>query len=128
MKIVNIHLAKTQLSRLIAEVVAGGDVVIAKAGTPLVRLVAIATSQGSRSLGALAGQVVETDDCWTVDPKVEALFHESELEPRAPHRVSKRAPTRDPIRETTRAVQGTVKGTVKGTAKPSVKRAGSKTS
>jgi len=66
MKTVNIHLAKTQLSRLIAEVVAGGDVVIAKAGTPLVRLVAIATSQGSRPLGALAGQVVETDDCWTV--------------------------------------------------------------
>ena len=44
MKTVNIHEAKTQLSRLIAEVVAGDEIVIAKAGKPLVRLVAVAAS------------------------------------------------------------------------------------
>jgi prevent-host-death family protein len=38
---VNIHQAKTQLSRLIEKVLAGEDVVIAKAGNPLVRLVRI---------------------------------------------------------------------------------------
>jgi len=36
---VNIHEAKTHLSRLIEQAVAGEDVVIAKAGRPLVRLV-----------------------------------------------------------------------------------------
>ena len=135
MKIVNIHLAKTQLSRLIAEVVAGGDVVIAKAGKPLVRLVAVAASQGSRPLGSLAGQVVELEDCWTADPEVEALFHDGEFEPGASHRVA--APARagatlgETVREMTRARKGAVTGTghglaqrtVKGTAKPVVKRA-----
>ena len=39
MHIVNIHDAKTQLSKLLEQVQAGEDVVIAKAGTPIVRLV-----------------------------------------------------------------------------------------
>ncbi len=39
MQTVNIHEAKSQLSRLIEAVVGGEEVVIAKAGTPLVRLV-----------------------------------------------------------------------------------------
>ena len=72
MKIVNIHLAKTQLSRLVA----GGDVVIAKADKPLVRLVAVATSQGSRPLGSLAGRAVEPEDCWIADPEVEVLLND----------------------------------------------------
>jgi prevent-host-death family protein len=38
-KTVNIHTAKTNLSTLIAEVEAGGEVVIARAGKPVVRLV-----------------------------------------------------------------------------------------
>ena len=125
MKIVNIHLAKTQLSRLIAEVVAGGDVVIAKAGKPLVRLVAVATSQGSRPLGSLAGRVVEPEDCWIADPEVEAVFNDGELEPGAPHRVA--APARpgatlgETVREMTRARKGAVKGTGHGTAQGTAK-------
>ncbi len=39
MAIVNIHEAKTQLSKLIDRVIAGEDVTIAKAGKPLVDLV-----------------------------------------------------------------------------------------
>lgn len=39
MQIVNIHDAKTQLSKLLEQVQSGEDVVIAKAGTPIVRLV-----------------------------------------------------------------------------------------
>lgn len=77
MKIVNIHAAKTQLSKLIAEVVAGEEVVISKAGTPLVRLVPVAASEGARKLGALAGAVVEASDCWNQDPSTEALFYGS---------------------------------------------------
>ncbi len=81
MKIVNIHAAKTQLSRLIAEVVAGEEVVISKAGKPLVRLVAVAASGGPRPLGVLAGQVVEAVDCWAPDAETNALFYGGALEP-----------------------------------------------
>jgi prevent-host-death family protein len=88
MKIVNIHAAKTQLSRLIADVLAGEDVVISKAGTPLVRLVPVATSGAPRRLGALAGAVVESDDCWATDPEVETLFYGGELDPLPVRRVA----------------------------------------
>jgi prevent-host-death family protein len=40
MKVANIHEAKTHLSKLIEEVVGGEEVIIAKAGKPLVRLIA----------------------------------------------------------------------------------------
>ena len=39
MKTVNMHEAKTHLSRLVEQAAAGEDIVIARAGTPLVRLV-----------------------------------------------------------------------------------------
>ena len=77
MKIVNIHAAKTQLTKLIAEVVAGEEVVISKAGTPLVRLVPVAETSVPRQLGALAGSVVESANCWDADPETEALFYGS---------------------------------------------------
>jgi prevent-host-death family protein len=92
MKIVNIHAAKTQLSRLIADVLAGEEVVISKAGTPLVRLVPIVASEEPRPLGVLAGQVVETDDCWAPDAEVEALFYGGEVEPAAARRVAEPSP------------------------------------
>ena len=41
MRTVNIHAAKTHLSRLVDEVAAGEEVVIAKAGKPLARLAAV---------------------------------------------------------------------------------------
>lgn len=52
-KSVNIHEAKTHLSRLLEEVAAGEEVVIAKAGVPVARLVS--TSLEPRALGFLAG-------------------------------------------------------------------------
>ena len=60
---VNIHEAKTRLSQLIAQVEAGGEVVIARAGSPVVRLVAIDRQRPRRALGVLAGQVALPDDC-----------------------------------------------------------------
>lgn len=96
MKIVNIHAAKTQLSRLIADVVAGEEVVISKAGTPLVRLVPFAASAGPRPLGVLAGTVVETADCWESDADTEALFYGGALEPAPVRRVAAPAPGMDP--------------------------------
>jgi prevent-host-death family protein len=54
-KVVNVHEAKTHLSRLLEQVAAGGEVVIAKAGRPVARLVPFARP-GTRPLGLDAGR------------------------------------------------------------------------
>jgi len=54
---VNIHEAKTRLSQLIEQVEAGDEVVIARAGSPVVRLVAVDAQSPRRVLGTLAGRV-----------------------------------------------------------------------
>lgn len=92
MKIVNIHAAKTQLSRLIADVLAGEEVVISKAGTPLVRLVPMAAAAEPRQLGVLAGSVTESPDCWDADPQIETLFYYGGVEPAAAVRVAEPVP------------------------------------
>ena len=48
---VNTHEAKTHLSRLLTEVEAGGEVVIARAGKPIARLVCVAEPRFVRELG-----------------------------------------------------------------------------
>jgi prevent-host-death family protein len=60
MKTVTIHEAKTQLSKLIAEVEDGGEVVIARGKIPTVRLVPV-TPINRRRFGALKG-LVSIDD------------------------------------------------------------------
>ena len=67
MKTVNMHEAKTHLARLIEEAAGGEDIVIARAGKPLVRLVAFAAPAEPRQLGMLAGRVFESSDAWTRD-------------------------------------------------------------
>jgi prevent-host-death family protein len=62
MKIVNIYEAKTHLSRLLREVALGEDVVIAKDGRPLARLVPVTSESAPRELGFAAGRVVIGDD------------------------------------------------------------------
>ena len=63
MQTVNIHAAKTQLSRLIEAVEAGEEVVIARAGKPVARLVPIAPAvPEKRRLGSLNGQFNIPDD------------------------------------------------------------------
>ncbi len=75
MKSVNIHQAKTHLSRLVEEAARGEEIVIAKAGKPMVRLVPVTSSEGSRPLGSLAGRVRESDGWWAPDRELEALFY-----------------------------------------------------
>lgn len=58
---VNIHEAKTHLSRLLERVAAGEEVTIAKAGKPVARLVPVVVS-GGRRLGMDAGRVSVPDD------------------------------------------------------------------
>ena len=64
MKTVNIHQAKTQLSKLIKEASKGEAFVIAKAGKPVVKVTALAAPTGSqvRRLGFMAGQISVPDD------------------------------------------------------------------
>lgn len=64
MKIVNIHEAKTHLSRLVEEAAQGYPFLIAKSGHPLVRVSAIDSpaAQEQRRLGFLAGEFVVPDD------------------------------------------------------------------
>lgn len=57
---VNIHEAKTHLSRLIERATKGEDIVIAKAGNPQVRLVPV-RAKLLRKAGRFAGQFVVTD-------------------------------------------------------------------
>jgi len=62
MKIVNIYDAKTRLSQLLREVAAGEDVVIAKDGTPLARLVPFDAEGEYRELGFAEGRITVSDD------------------------------------------------------------------
>jgi prevent-host-death family protein len=62
MPMVNIHAAKSQLSRLLDVALAGEEVIIAKAGKPIARLVPIERKQERRKLGTMAGQFRVPDD------------------------------------------------------------------
>ena len=62
MSFVNIHAAKTQLSRLVDEAAAGNEVIIARAGRPVARLMPLETRPVGRTLGRLAGRLQVPDD------------------------------------------------------------------
>ena len=77
MRSVNIHEAKTQLSRLVEAAARGEGFIIAKAGKPLVKVVPLeAPEPGSRRrLGFLAGQFSVPEDFDRMGTgEVEALF------------------------------------------------------
>jgi prevent-host-death family protein len=72
MHIVNIHDAKTQLSKLLEQVQSGEDVVIAKAGTPIVRLIPYAPAKCKIAPpGAMEGEIWIADD---FDAPLDDLF------------------------------------------------------
>ena len=64
MTTVNIHAAKTHLSRLVEEAAAGKEIIIAKAGTPRAKLMPLtAASAGKeRRLGLLVGRLLIPQD------------------------------------------------------------------
>jgi prevent-host-death family protein len=64
MQTINIHEAKTQLSRLIEKAVAGESFVIAKAGKPLVKVTRLEPTSNVQAgrLGFMAGQITVPDD------------------------------------------------------------------
>jgi prevent-host-death family protein len=62
MRTVNIHEAKTHLSKLIDAAVKGEPFIIARAGKPLVKVVALDAPEAPRRFGFLAGQFTVPDD------------------------------------------------------------------
>jgi antitoxin (DNA-binding transcriptional repressor) of toxin-antitoxin stability system len=61
-KIVNIHEAKTHLSRLIQEALDGEEIVIARGNDPVVRLVLVESARPVRSIGWAKNQVTMSAD------------------------------------------------------------------
>ena len=62
MKTVNIHAAKTHLSSLVEEAAAGEEIIIAKAGKPIARLVPIERPAFHKAFGILKGRIHASDD------------------------------------------------------------------
>lgn len=64
MRTVNIHAAKTRFSQLVDEVAAGEEIIIARAGKPVARLVPLAAppAEQKRVLGRMAGRLSVPDD------------------------------------------------------------------
>lgn len=71
--VVNIHEAKTHLSRLIERAVNGEHVVISKAGKPLVDLVPHHERQVA--FGGLKGELEYDDSAFDVDPDIQEMFY-----------------------------------------------------
>ncbi len=77
MNTVNIHEAKTHLSKLIEKASKGESFIIAKAGKPMVKVVAISAPTGKKisRFGFMKGQIKVPDDFNTMGQKeIEAMF------------------------------------------------------
>lgn len=70
MTTVNVHEAKSNLSRLLAQVEAGDDVVIARNGKPVARLVPC-EPPGRRQFGSLSGRITLADSFFDPLPDAE---------------------------------------------------------
>ncbi len=78
MRVVNMHEAKTHLSRLVADAANGEPFVIARAGKPLVKVVAVEEppKKAARRFGFLAGQYEAPEDIKTpFKDEIEEMFY-----------------------------------------------------
>jgi prevent-host-death family protein len=76
---VNIHEAKTHLSRLLQRVAAGEEVTIARAGVPVAKLIGAGAQTKSRPMGMDRGKIWIAEDFDAPDPALEALFNDAPL-------------------------------------------------
>jgi prevent-host-death family protein len=74
MRQVNVHEAKTELSRILEDVEAGERVVIARAGAPVAVLVPYRAAVRKRRLGLFAGQAEIHPDFDELPPDIAAAF------------------------------------------------------
>ncbi len=75
---VNIHEAKTHLSRLVDRAAAGEEIIIGRAGKPVARLVALEPPVENRRLGVWKGKVWVSPDFDEEDRELTRLFEEGE--------------------------------------------------
>lgn len=82
---INIHQAKTQLSKLVEEAAQGEEIIIAKSGKPVAKLVPIAATKAKiRKPGGLKGQIWLADDFDAPMSEEElALWHDTPIFPKA---------------------------------------------
>ena len=79
MRTVNIHEAKTQLSRLVDAAAKGEPFIIAKAGKPLVKVVPIDAPAAPKRFDFMAGEFTVPDDFDTMgQEEIEAMFNGDE--------------------------------------------------
>lgn len=76
--VINVHEAKSNLSRLLDRAAAGEEIVIGRAGKPVARLVAL-ESRPLREIGRLRGQIWIGEDFDAPDDELRRLFEEGEL-------------------------------------------------
>ena len=77
MPVVNVHEAKTHLSRLLTQVEAGEEVTIARNGTPVARLVPC-RRRGKRKFGAMKGRIALDDSFFDPLPEEELAAWEGD--------------------------------------------------
>ena len=75
MQIVNIHEAKTNLSKLIALTQSGEEIIIAKAGKPVVKLSSYKDQLKPRKAGLLKGKIFVPDNFNDEDLEINKLFY-----------------------------------------------------
>ena len=79
---INIHEAKTHLSRFIEKAAAGEEIIIAKAGKPVAKLVPLHSLPSARSLGIFKGKLNVPEDFDTALPEdVLMQFQSGAIEP-----------------------------------------------
>lgn len=79
MQVINIHEAKTNLSKLLEKTQKGEYVVIAKAGKPIAQLIPYKEKLKPRKFGLWKGKVWISDDFNDEDPEINKLFYEGDI-------------------------------------------------
>ncbi|MBL8501023.1 MAG: type II toxin-antitoxin system Phd/YefM family antitoxin [Gammaproteobacteria bacterium] len=84
---INIHEAKTHLSRFIEKAAAGEEIIIAKAGKPVAKLVPLHSLPSARSLGIFKGKLNVPEDFDAALPEdVMMQFQNAAIEPSSENR------------------------------------------
>jgi prevent-host-death family protein len=82
MEVVNMHEAKTHLSRLVQRVEAGEEIILARGGKPVARLVPLSPPMERRVFGQMRGQITVSDDFDDPLPdEILAAFYDGRVEP-----------------------------------------------
>lgn len=79
MQVVNIHEAKTNLSKLIEKISSGEEIIIAKAGKPVAKLSSYKEKLKPRKSGLWKGKVWMSEDFNDEDEEINKLFYEGDI-------------------------------------------------